>query len=175
MCARMRYGWFSGSPSRVRVEVRVDRDDMGNVWRVKVSEEAMRNMGANADREAVQRYRQILSCANELGLTVLLTLYHWPILLWLHDPIACRDDVESTSTRVWLDQLTIVEFAKYAAFAAEAFGELVDLYTTINEPRIISEHGYLSERGEFPPCLNDPELFFTSMKHLSTVYGIAYE
>lgn len=113
--------------------------------------------------------------AGRLGLTVMLTLYHWPIPLWLHDPISCRDDVERASLRGWLDQKTIVEFAKYAAFAADAFGDLVDLYATINEPRIVSEHGYLSERGEFPPGLNDPRLFLTSMKNLSIAHGIAYE
>ena len=164
---------FPHSTESVRVVVEHDR--FGNVSSVDVGEEAMLGLREMADGAAVQRYREILSKAKEMGLTVLLTLYHWPIPLWLHDPIACRDDVEGTDLRGWLDQRTIVEFAKYAAFAADALGDLVDLYATINEPRIVSEHGYLSERGEFPPGLNDPSLFLASMKNLSIAHGVAYE
>jgi beta-galactosidase len=173
---RLSLDWSRIFPrSTENVEVAVERDGFGNVSGVDVGEGAIRGLREIADTEAVQRYREILSKANEMGLTVLLTLYHWPIPLWLHDPIACRDDVEKADLKGWLDQRTIVEFAKYAAFAADALGDLVDLYATINEPRIVSEHGYLSERGEFPPGLNDPELFLTSMKHLSIAHGVAYE
>ena len=173
---RLSLDWSRIFPqSTENVEVAVERDGFENVSGVEVDEEAMRGLREIADGEAVQRYREILSKANETGLTVLLTLYHWPIPLWLHNPIACRDDVENADLRGWLDQRTVVEFAKYAAFAADALGDLVDLYATINEPRIVSEHGYLSERGEFPPGLNDPELFLTSMKHLSIAHGVAYE
>jgi beta-galactosidase len=173
---RLSLDWSRIFPrSTESVEVAVERDGFGNVSGVDVGEEAMRGLRETADTEAVQRYREILSKANEMGLTVLLTLYHWPIPLWLHDPIACRDNVENARLRGWLDQRTVVEFAKFAAFAADALGDLVDLYATINEPRIVSEHGYLSERGEFPPGLNDPDLFLTSMKHLSIAHGVAYE
>jgi len=157
------------------VEVEVERDGRGNIARVDVDEEAMQRLRELADGSAVRRYRQMLSEARRLGLTVMLTLYHWPLPLWLHDPIACRDGVEAAARRGWLDQGTVVEFAKYAAFAADALGDLVDLYATINEPRIVSEHGYLSERGEFPPGLNDPKLFLAAMKNLSIAHGVAYE
>ncbi|MFQ6053143.1 MAG: family 1 glycosylhydrolase [Candidatus Bathyarchaeia archaeon] len=173
---RLSLDWSRIFPRSTRaVEVDIDHDDHGNVSRVNVDEDSMRSLRAAADGGAVRRYRQILSEARELGLTVMLTLYHWPIPLWLHDPIACRDDVEAASLRGWLDQRTVIEFAKYAAFAADALGDLVDLYATINEPRIVSEHGYLSERGEFPPGLNDPGLFLTSMRNLSIAHGVAYE
>lgn len=173
---RLSLDWSRIFPrSTENVEVAVERDIFGNISGVDVDEEVMRNLREIMDEKALQRYRQILSKAKEMGLTVLLTLYHWPIPLWLHDPIACRDDIEKANLRGWLDQRTIVEFAKYAAFAADAFGDLVDLYATINEPRIVSEHGYLSERVEFPPGLNDPELFLMSMKNLSLAHGIAYE
>ncbi len=173
---RLSLDWSRIFPrSTENVEVAVERDIFGNISGVDVDEEVMRNLREIIDKKALQRYRQILSKAKEMGLTVLLTLYYWPIPLWLHDPIACRDELEKANLRGWLDQRTIVEFAKYAAFAADAFGDLVDLYATINEPRIVSEHGYLSERGEFPPGLNDPELFLMSMKNLSLAHGIAYE
>jgi beta-galactosidase len=104
----------------------------------------------------------------------MLTLYHWPIPLWLHDPIKCKRDLENSENKGWLDNRTIVEFTKFVAYVAHKFGDLVDLYCTINEPRIISEHGYLSEKSEFPPGLYDPELYLRVMRNLAIAHGLAY-
>ena len=51
----------------------------------------------------------------------------------------------------------------------------MDLYATLNEPRILSQHGYMTKRGEFPPGLNDPEPFRVSMKNLALTHGVAYD
>lgn len=173
---RLSLDWSRIFPrSTEAVEAEVGHDRWGNVSSLNIDEDMMQSLKEMADGKAVQRYRQILSEANRLGLTVMLTLYHWPLPLWLHDPIACRDDLDGVPLMGWLDQRTIVEFAKYAAFSADAFADLVDLYATINEPLIVIENGYRSERGEFPPGLNDPGLFLTSMKNLSIAHSVAYE
>ncbi len=161
--------------STMGIEVDVDKDEWGNVSEVNIGEGAMSALGEAADGEAVQRYMEILREARDLGLSVMLTLYHWPIPLWLHDPIECRNKAGKAMRRGWLDQAAIVEFAKYTAYVAKTLGYLADFYATINEPRIVSEHGYLSEAGEFPPGLYEPELFMTAMKNLSIAHGVAYE
>jgi beta-galactosidase len=157
------------------VSVKVNFDDYGNLFRVKVDEGTLTQLERIADKKAVERYREIMLEASRQNLQVLLTLYHWPIPLWLHDPISCRDNLNDASKKGWLDQVTIVEFAKYSAFVAASFGYLIDLYATINEPRIVSEHGYLSEKGEFPPGLNDLKLFLICLKNLSIAHGISYD
>jgi beta-galactosidase len=173
---RLSLDWSRLFPrSTETVYVDVKRDEHGNVFDVSIDEATMRDLKALADSTAVERYREMLSEANRVGLTVFLTLYHWPIPLWLHDPITCRDDLEGATRRGWQDQSTIVEFAKYAAFVAHAFGDLVDLYATINEPRIVSQHSYMTERGEFPPGLNDPEPFRVSLKNFALAHGVAYD
>jgi beta-galactosidase len=157
------------------VNVKVVRDPRGNVVDVELSRGTIAELKRLADMDAVGRYREILASAKSHGLTPMVTLYHWPIPLWLHDPIACRDNLEETQRKGWLDQRTIVEFAKYSAFVADQMGDLIDLYATVNEARIVAEHGYLTERGEFPPGLNDPRLFIQCMKHLSIAHGVAYQ
>ena len=164
---------FSRSTEAVEVDVKLD--EHGNVYGVSVDEAAMEELQALANPAAVKGYREMLTEANRVGLTVFLTLYHWPIPLWLHDPIACRDDLDGATRRGWQDKGTIVEFAKFTAFVAYTFGDLVDLYATINEPRIVSQHGYMTERGEFPPGLNDPGPFRTSMRNLALAHGISYD
>jgi len=173
---RLSVDWSRIFPeSTESVEVEVHRDRWGDIYIVDVAEDAMRRLRELADGNAVQRYREMFLEANRQELTLMLTLYHWPIPLWLHDPLECRDDVEGASKRGWLDQGTIIEFAKFTAFVADAFGDLVDMYSTINEPRIVSQHGYLTARGEFPPGLNDPQHFRVSMHNLSLAHGIAYD
>lgn len=157
------------------VVVDVQRDKLGNVCEINIREEQMHELMELADYDAIKGYREMLSEAKKVGLTVMLTVYHWPLPLWLHDPIGCREDVGNSSLRGWLDQRTIVEFGKFSAYIAHAFGDLVDLYATINEPRIVSQHGYLSDPAEFPPGLYDPELFLVVLKNLSIAHGVSYK
>ncbi len=156
-------------------EVLVQTDEFGDVVEVDVDDTAMRSLEALADRKVVARYREILSEADRHGLTIFLTLYHWPLPIWLHDPIGCRDDYANATSRGWLDKRTIIEYAKYSAFAADAFGDLVDMYGTINEAPIICKYGYLHDRVHFPPGLNDVNLFTTAFKNLAIAHGIGYD
>jgi len=157
------------------VPVRVHYDSDGNIREVDVTEESIRLLDERAYKPSVRRYREILSECRNLGLTVLLTLYHWPLPLWIHDPIACRDDISHSNRRGWLDQRTIIEFAKYSAFIAKTFGDLVDIYATMNEPMVVSGAGYFSEKSGFPPGINDLNLFVKVTKNLALAHGIAYE
>lgn len=157
------------------IPVKVRFDHYGNVLDVDVSDESMQLLEEKAYKPSVQRYREILTECRKLGLTVLLTLYHWPLPLCLHDPIACRDDFVNAARRGWVDQKTLIEFAKYSAYAAKTFGDLVDVYATLNEPMVVSGAGYLSKNSGFPPGLNDPSLFVEVSKNLAIAHGIAYE
>ena len=157
------------------VPVETSFDVHGDICHVEVPGESMQLLENRAYGPSVRRYREILTECRKLGLTVLLTLYHWPLPLWLHDPIACRDDVVHAVKRGWVDQSTVVEFAKYAAYIARAFGDLVDIYATINEPMVVSGAGYLNKRSGFPPGLSNVDLFVKVSKNLAVAHGIAYE
>jgi len=173
---RMSIDWsriFPNPTWDVPVEVSFDSD--GNLCHVEVSEKSMRLLERRAYQPSVQRYREILTECRRLGLTVLLTLYHWPLPLWIHDPIVCRDDIVHAAKRGWVDQSTVIEFSKYAAFIAKTFGDLVDIYATINEPMVVSGAGYLSKGSGFPPGLSDINLFVKVSENLAIAHGIAYE
>ncbi|HUS79080.1 MAG TPA: glycoside hydrolase family 1 protein [Patescibacteria group bacterium] len=157
------------------VEVNVKRDKFDNVCQLDIDNSNMDALERLADVDALTRYREILSSAIRHGLTPMLTLYHWPIPLWLHDPVESRDTKGNCKANGWLSQGTLVEFGKFSAYVAHRLGDLVDVYGTVNEPRIVAEHGYLTERGEFPPGLNDPELFLRCLKNVSMAHGMAYE
>lgn len=125
---RLSIDWARIFPASTEaVEVDVKKNGSGNISGIVVDEEAMRGLEGLADAAAVRRYREILSEARRLRLKVMLTLFHCPLPAWLHDAVACRDDVANAGRKGWLDEATLVEFAKYAAYAGRRFGDLVDL------------------------------------------------
>jgi beta-galactosidase len=163
---------FPDSVDDIKVPVKIDED--GYIFDIEVSEAVLNEMDKRAVESNVKHYRMIFNEAKKQDITLMLTTYHWPLPLWLHDPIKCKTDIKNAEKKGWLDVKTVIEFTKFSAYIAYKFGDLVDLYCTINEPRIISEHGYLSPWSEFPPGLYEPDLYLKAMKNLAIAHGLSY-
>lgn len=148
-----------------------------------------------ADQNSVKKYREILSYMREKGLKIFLTLNHFTLPIWLHDPIACRDyfSEKKMNDKIddspcfgkpsgWLSETAVREFGKYVAFVAEKFGDLVDLWGPINEPIVIAMNGYLLGNisgflgyGAFPPAAGNKNAFDIVFKNLVSAHIIAYD
>lgn len=87
--------------------------------------------------EAVTFYRRILERLHELGVTPLVTLFHWDLPQVLQDAGG------------WPSRGTVDRFVDYASRAAAAFGDLVPMWITVNEPWCIAINGYV--RGSHAP------------------------
>src|SRR5438067_10383412 len=80
-------------------------------------------LDALADQSALAHYRAVLTAIRRAGMTPFVTLDHFTLPLWIHDPIAARNAFASVgpddpppaigSRGGWLDPTTITEFAKY--------------------------------------------------------------
>lgn len=162
---------FPESTEEIRVDV--ERDERGNILGVRVRGEHMKALEEMANARAVQKYREIFKEANKQGLAVLLTLNHFSLPEWLHDPIKLRDG-QKTDKLGWVDQKTAVEFAKYSAFVAKAFGDLVDLWATMNEPMVLSRLSYIYPKAGYPPGIVSQESFIKVCKNLATAHALAY-
>jgi beta-glucosidase len=89
------------------------------------------------DMEAIKHYREMLQKLKDNNIKIVLTLWHWPLPLWI-------------SSRGGLTNKKIVQyFTKYAELLVEEFGGLIDYWVTLNEPLMIIGHGYID--GKFPP------------------------
>lgn len=129
---------------------------------------ALQQLDALADQDEVVHYRSVLQELRTQGLVPFVTILHFTLPLWIHDPIAARDAFATVGANDppptgfgpagWLDSATVPEFAKYAAYVAWKFGDLVDFWAPINEPLVVATSGYVNIPGVleayFPPGAN---------------------
>lgn len=115
-----------------------------------------------ADSDAVAHYRAMFQSARDHGLTLLVTLNHYTLPLWIHDGKACHEDLAGCRDRGWLDHDRILPaIGLYAGFCAKTFGDQVDLWATVNEPfgMVLSAYILPSPERTNPPgvALRVPE------------------
>ena len=150
------------------------RKEKGLSVEVSLTDNDINSLEDLADINAVKHYNEIFTYAKSLGLKVLLTLYHWPLPAWLHDPIKCQRDMENCTKKGWLDETTIIEYAKYVEYATRHFSKDVYMWETINEPEVIAFQGYIfGNVSGFPPGLSNISTGFVALKNLALANNIA--
>jgi beta-glucosidase/6-phospho-beta-glucosidase/beta-galactosidase len=124
----------------------------------------LKELDAIANRRAIRRYRRILRRVRDSGMTPWVTLNHFSLPRWIHDPIQARNILRNTSPADtppafgqsgWLDHSTVDEFRKYASYVAWKLGDEVNRWVTLNEPMVVTVNGYANiptvAQGNFPP------------------------
>ncbi|MGW2559042.1 GH1 family beta-glucosidase [Streptomyces sp. NPDC001514] len=112
---------------------------------------------------AVQRgldfYRALVDDLLEHGITPVLTLYHWDL----------PQELETAGG--WPERDTASRFADYARIVAEALGDRVERWTTLNEPWCSAFLGYGS--GVHAPGRTEPVASLRAAHHLNLGHGLA--
>jgi beta-glucosidase/6-phospho-beta-glucosidase/beta-galactosidase len=136
---------FPRSTAGVKVGPRIDAADLRRLDRL-------------ADHAALRHYAAELRVANRRGLQPFVTLSHFSLPTWIHDPIAVRDALASRgpddalpklARGGWLNASTVREFRKYAAYLAWKLGRRVTFWTPLNEPLVVAANGYVNVPGAF--------------------------
>lgn len=122
----------------------------------RIGERDLERLDRRANHRALCHYRKVLKAAARRGITPFVTLHHWTIPTWLHDPIATRatlagrgpnDPVPELDAGGWLEGETVDEFEKYAAYVAWKLGGRADRWNTLNEPLVQVTFGYVNVPG----------------------------
>ena len=146
-------------------------------------------LDAIADPAEVAHYRAVFAELRRRGLEPMVTLNHFSLPLWLHDPIEVRDAFATIDPLAgpvpagirrggWLDPAIVEEFAKFAAYAGWKFGDQVDLWCTINEPVVILVSGMVNAAGvggNFPPGIFNFAAVVQALPQLVTAHARAYD
>ena len=95
------------------------------------------------------------------GIAPHVTLYHWDLPQPLEDAGG------------WPARATALAFAEYAGVVARRLGDRVTHVATINEPFVVSDHGY--RRGVHAPGSIDPAAALATAHHLLVAHGLALQ
>ncbi|MFE7168399.1 GH1 family beta-glucosidase [Streptomyces sp. NPDC057616] len=114
-----------------------------------------------AVQKGLDFYRRLVDELLAKGITPVATLYHWDLPQELEDAGG------------WPERVTAERFAEYAAIAADALGDRVKTWTTLNEPWCSAFLGYGS--GVHAPGRTDPVAALRAAHHLNLGHGLAVQ
>ena len=154
----------------------------------RIDQQELRRLDKLANQSAVRHYRRVLRAANRRGLTPFVTLHHWTIPSWLHDPVATRaalasrgpnDPLPELAAGGWLDPDTVGEFRKYAAYLGWKLGDRADYWNTLNEPMVQVTNGFANVPGLFgsywPPGVFSFTGAIAALINLERANTVAYD
>jgi beta-galactosidase len=155
----------------------VDISDEGGT----VSLADLQALDALANQGEVAHYRAMFDSLRAHGLEPFVTVNHFTLPAWVHDPITARPLVQfglPAPAAGWLSPTTPVEFEKYAAYLAWKYGDQVDNWATLNEPfpPVLTE--FLAIPGvvpNWPPGVIRPDLASTFLVNEAKGHVAAYD
>ena len=112
------------------------------------------------DGEALRHYRAVLESIRSHRMEPIVTLHHFTNPLWL------------AKKGGWETPLVSQAFQRFARKVAEAYGDLVTYWITLNEPLVYVYQGYIS--GVWPPGERSFEKAISVIRNQIIAHGMAY-
>jgi len=112
------------------------------------------------DEKEIEHYKKVISVLRERGIEPFVTIWHWPLPLWL----ARQGGLKSKKLPAY--------FSRYAERLATSLGE-VKYWITLNEPEIYSLNCFL--RGVWPPQTKNLFTYLLVIKNLMKAHKEIYK
>ncbi|WP_407840778.1 GH1 family beta-glucosidase [Streptomyces sp. DSM 116496] len=147
---------------RFRDDVRLMSELGLGAYRFSVSWSRVQPTGRGpAVQKGLDFYRRLVDELLAAGIEPALTLYHWDL----------PQDLEDAGG--WPERATAERFAEYAGLVADALGDRVKHWITLNEPWCSAFLGYGS--GVHAPGRTDPVAALRAAHHLNLGHGLAVQ
>jgi beta-glucosidase len=131
-----------------------------NAYRFSIAWPRVVSTGAGTvNQKGLDFYRRLVDGLLARGITPMATLYHWDL------PQALQDDGG------WRNRDTASRFADYAAVVADALGDDVAFWVTLNEPWCSAFVGHLE--GRHAPGEQSLQAALEATHHLLLAHGLA--
>ena len=114
-----------------------------------------------ANQAGIDFYSRLVDGLLERNITPFATLYHWDLPQGLEDRGG------------WPARDTAYRFADYVDQVAQALGDRIPMWATLNEPWCTAMLGYAS--GEHAPGLHSPSKAIAAAHHLNLAHGMAVQ
>ncbi|MBI1754700.1 glycoside hydrolase family 1 protein [Candidatus Azambacteria bacterium] len=112
------------------------------------------------DEKEIEHYRQVIKALRARGMEPFVTLWHWPLPLWIRDMGG------------WENKKTIDYFVRYADLMTRSLLE-VRFWVILNEPNIYTQFSYV--KGTEPPGIKSITKGLCVYFHLLGAHKRAYE
>lgn len=132
-----------------------------NLFRSSLEWARIEPMDGVFSSEAIQHYREILQDLKNRKITTQVTLWWWTSPLWFQEKYGFHN------------KKSVAIFARYAETVARELGDLIDIFTTFNEPMVPLGQGFLT--GVFPPGFKNPCKFLRALNHVAAAHRAAYK
>jgi beta-glucosidase len=122
-----------------------------------------------ASRQGLDFYRRLTDELLAAGIRPVVTLYHWD----LPQELEAGSGGGSAAGGGWPERATAERFAEYASLVADALGDRVRTWTTLNEPWCAAFLGYGS--GVHAPGRTDPAAALRAAHHFNFAHGLGVQ
>jgi len=146
-----------------------------------ITPEILQQLDALADPVAVAHYRDELTAMHAAGLDPMVTINHFTLPLWVHNPAQARvQEIFGLTPQTgggWVSSSTVTEFEKYSAYLAWKYGDQVTNWVVLNEPvnSMLTSYYAIPFTTDFPPAILRPDLVATGLRNEAAAYSASYD
>ncbi|MCR4283734.1 MAG: glycoside hydrolase family 1 protein [Parcubacteria group bacterium] len=132
-----------------------------NAFRFSIEWSRIEPEDGRFDEREIWHYRKVVKALRARGIEPFVTLWHWPLPVWLKDKGG------------WRSSEIVDHFGRYTMKMAEALGADVKFWITLNEPLVYATHSYL--KGAWPPQKKNPVYLLFVIRNLVKAHRAAYK
>ena len=157
--------FISGAAANSYLENNADikclKDLNCNAYRFSVDWSRIEPEEGQFNNEALEYYRQFIVKLRAHNIEPFVTLWHWPVPLWL------------SAKGGWENKEIVNYFKKFVEKTATYLNAEVNFWITLNEPMVYTSQSYLV--GEWPPQKKNPMAVYHVINNLVAAHKTAYE
>ena len=112
------------------------------------------------DLEVLNHYKELILLLHKHQIKPLVTLHHFTNPMWFE------------TLGGWLEKENVIHFLQFVDIVVRYFGDLVDEYTTINEPNVFALNGYFD--GSWPPGKKSMKDYIKVISHMAYAHIRSY-
>lgn len=147
--------------NRFREDFKLAKELGHNATRFSIEWSRIEPKEGDFDEKEIEHYKQVIASLKELGIEPFVSIWHWPIPLWLKNKGG------------WQYNKICDYFVRYTEKISSSFGKDVKFWITINEPEIYTSDSYFN--GIRPPQKKNLFAYLRVLYNLIKAHKKAYK
>jgi beta-glucosidase/6-phospho-beta-glucosidase/beta-galactosidase len=146
-----------------------------------VTPEVLAQLDTLANQDEVAHYADQLAAMRAAGLDPMVTINHFTLPLWVHNPAQARvQELLGLTPQTgggWVSSSTVTEFEKYSAYLAWKYGDQVTNWVVLNEPvnSMLTSYYAIPFATNFPPAMVRTDLVAVGLRNEAAAYSASYD